>query len=62
MTENEINRLTIKAINDELSDIWTLDHDSCKKELFVVEGIVLLRNKLIDSVQSEPTAEPEEKE
>lgn len=62
MDEYKINSVTLKLLSDELSDIWTLDNDSCKKELFVVDGIVMLCNELTDSIQSEPTAEPEEKE
>lgn len=51
--EDRINEIVIKAISDELEDIWDFSPEITEKTAYVVKGILELRADLLDAINEQ---------
>lgn len=57
MNENKINEIALDRIAEELEGIWDFDNETLARACFVIDGIIALRNELIDALAERPEKE-----
>lgn len=57
MNENKINEIALHRIAEELEDIWDFGNETYARTCFVIDGIIALKNELIDALAERPEKE-----